>query len=149
MGHSADLEIHDKDGRPLLLVEVKGKLGTTSDWAAAMRRNLAAHGILPPAKFFLLAMPDRFYVWIDKTQRVDALEPDLAFDPASVLQPYLIRAEVQREDIAESSLELLVASWLGEIARGHGVERLPADAAAWLTREGFFEAVRSGRLERN
>ena len=116
---------------------------------AAMRRNLAAHGILPPAKFFLLAMPDRFFVWVGKTQRAEVLEPDLAFDPAPVLQPYLSLAGVQRDDLAGSSLELLVASWLGEVARGHGVERLPADAAAWLEKAGFFEAVRGGRLERN
>jgi len=147
MSFLADMAILDKTGAPTALVEVKSKSGTTPDWAAAMRRNLAAHGLMPEAKFFVLATPDRVYLWIDKTTDPRAVPPDFSFEPERALQPYYEEVGLRPDELAETSLELLVASWLSELMGGTGADRLPAEASTWLRDSGFLTAIRGGRLE--
>lgn len=142
-----DIAIFDKQGRATVLVEAKSKLGTTPDWAAAMRRNLVAHGILPVARFFMLATPDRFYFWVDKATEERQVPPDFSFEPTAALKPYYEQAGMGPTDLAESSFELVLASWLSELSHGAAEERVPADAARWLRDSGFFDAIRGGRLE--
>jgi hypothetical protein len=48
----SDIAVVGEFGEPILLVELKNKTGTSKDWAAKFRRNLAAHGFLPKAPFF-------------------------------------------------------------------------------------------------
>jgi hypothetical protein len=147
MSYLTDIAILDKQGVPTALVEVKSKLGTTPDWAAALRRDLAAHGIMPDARFFVLATPDRFYFWIDKTTSPVAALPDFSFEPDAALRPYYDEVGIRPDELAETSLELLIASWLSELARGSGAERVPDEAHSWLRDSGFLAAIRGGRLE--
>jgi hypothetical protein len=59
----ADLSLYDRDGRLIAIAEVKNKRGTSPEWAAKFRRNLLVHSRYAQADFFLLATPDRLYVW--------------------------------------------------------------------------------------
>ncbi len=147
MSFFTDIAILDKQGAPAALVEVKGKLGTTPDWAAALRRNLAGHRLMPNAKFFVLATPDRLYFWVNKTTDALPVPPDFFFDPDAALQPYYTESGVQPGELAESSFELLLASWLSELTRGSGEERVPRDASDWLGHSGFLAAIQGGRVE--
>ena len=45
MKFKADMVVYDRAGQLALVVEAKNKLGTSSDWAAKMRRNMLAHGL--------------------------------------------------------------------------------------------------------
>jgi hypothetical protein len=141
-----DIAIFDNQGHPAAVVEVKNKLGTTPDWAAAMRRNLAAHGVLPEARLFLLATPDHFYFWVDRASDVRPVLPDFSFEPGSALQPYYDQAGIGPTELAESSFELVLASWLSELARGGAKERVPPEAAIWFRNSGFLDTIRGGRL---
>jgi len=148
MGSLADMEVLDREGGPALLVEVKSKLGTSREWAISMRRNLAAHGSLPPSKLFLVATPDQFYLWHGKTASVERAAPDLTFDPSSVLEPYYEQARLRPGELAETSFELIVGSWLSELIHGHGKARLPDEVASSVVGKELIQAIRGGRLER-
>lgn len=147
MTHASDIEILDERGVPAVVVEVKSKLGTTPVWAAIARRNLAAHGWLPNARFFVLAVPDRLYFWVNKTTRSDAVPPDFITSSLPPLSPYLETAGIAPEDLSRASFEFLVSGWFAELARDPAGARLPADAIVWAEQTGFLEAVRRGRLE--
>lgn len=85
-----DIAVIDNQGVTILAVEAKVKWGTDSEWASQMRRNLAAHDVLPRAHYYLLALPDRFYLWNNdgKASHQIWLEPILEIDSVSVLKPY-------------------------------------------------------------
>jgi hypothetical protein len=76
-----DLMAYDVQGRPTLAVEVKNKRGTSRAWAAQLRRNMLAHGQLPETAFFLLALPDRFYLWKNTSNQLSNIEPTYEIDP--------------------------------------------------------------------
>ncbi|BAY85671.1 hypothetical protein NIES267_51720 [Calothrix parasitica NIES-267] len=48
----ADIAVYGKDKKLQLLVEVKSRHGRSINWAAQMRRNMYAHGLLPETRFF-------------------------------------------------------------------------------------------------
>ncbi len=128
-------------GEPVLLVEVKNKTGTSKDWAAKLRRNLVAHGLLPKARFFLVATPDHFYLWKDTGNGADELEPDYDIDPRAITKP-LFKPE---EQIGPAEFETKVASWLvrilsSEADQGSGV------VGDLLSKSGLREALRGGKL---
>ena len=58
MKQYADIFAFDRDGQLVLIAEAKSKRGTSINWAAKMRRNMFAHGLMPNAPYFLLALPD-------------------------------------------------------------------------------------------
>jgi len=149
MHFRADIAVLNQQGGPTVLFEAKSKVGTTPDWAAAMRRNLAAHGLATPALYFVLATPDRFYFWLNKTMSVDPVPPDFSFDPTTALEPYYSRARIRPGEMGEDSFELVLASWLGELIQGSGAERLPTEVLEWMQRSGFLAAIQGGRLQQN
>jgi hypothetical protein len=148
MPQSPDIAVYDRQGHRVLVAEVKAKPASSPEWAASMRRNLAAQGLLANAKYFLLAAPDTFYFWSQNARGIESRPPDLALDSTSVLEPYY-RSGGSSGNLGESSLELIVASWLNELLAGYGEKRLPESAAVWLKREGLLDAIRGGRLEQH
>jgi hypothetical protein len=142
----ADFVVYDSSGRLRLIVEVKNKFGTSPQWAAQLRRNMVVHGVMPSLEYFLLALPDRFYLW-RPTTALETLPPDFIEDSASFLGPYFDQGGVTPAAIGEQSLQLIVASWLSECLSADTPEDLPQQARSWLMDSGLFEAVRGGRLE--
>src|SRR5579871_6759785 len=82
-----DIVVYDASGQLALAVEVKNRRGTNVEWAAQMRQNLLTHSLVH-APYFLLALPDHFYLWVNKEQST-AVNPDYAIDPLPFLKPYL------------------------------------------------------------
>src|SRR5260370_23723593 len=114
MAARADIAVYDSQGELGIIVDIKNKLGTDDEWAAKMRRNLVAHGFLPKVPFFLLALPDRFYLWKDKY--LPQLEkPQYELDPSSFLESYFERAGVQPSSITETGFELLTVLCLSAL----------------------------------
>ena len=58
-----DLAVYDRFQRLILTVEAKKKSGVSEKWAAQTRRNLVVHGFYPLASYFLLATPEKFFLW--------------------------------------------------------------------------------------
>ncbi len=143
----ADIAVYGKDKRLQLLVEVKSKHGTSSSWAALMRRNMYAHGLLPETRFFLLALSDKFYLWKDSGILIEAIEPSYEINPLSFLEPYYRKANVSPSHIAGASLELIITSWLTQIITVPSIDLLARDYKDWLIDSGLFDAIQGGYIE--
>lgn len=145
MTNYADIAVHGRDGRLQLLVEVKNKWGTPTTWAAKMRRNIYAHGRLPEVPFFMLALPDVFYLWKERSENM--VEPNYQIDPRPFLKSYYDKAIVTPGRISGESLELIVSAWLHQVTQTDAPKFLDEDSRDWLVESGLFDAIRGGRVE--
>ena len=141
-----DLTAYNRDSQLVLVVEVKSKLDTSPTWAAQLRRNILAHGTFPNAPYFLMAFPDRFYLWKNTGSNHEPLEPTYVIDARPILQPYFEQSGVTADQVSGQSLELIVASWLSEV-----IHKTPDELDAsqqWLIDSGLYDAVAGGSLDR-
>lgn len=142
-----DLVAYDRNGQIALIVEVKKKLGTSSEWAAMLRRNMVAHGALPDAKFFLFALPDRFYIWKNVASRPELVRPTFEIDPQPLLQPYFDKVGVTLEKMSGRSFELIIAAWLGDLLHLEATPEGEDKQKGWIVESGLFEAIHRGHLD--
>lgn len=147
MGPPADIALFDSRGQLRTLVEIKGKLGTSREWAAKLRRNLLVHGSFGTVEFFLIVTPDRVYVWKDTGGEPAAIEPTYEVDARPILDPYASRAGLDLASVSGPAFELIVASWLADLTRLTTAAQKPTREERWLEDSGFLGAVRNGRVE--
>jgi hypothetical protein len=146
MDSQLDLAAYNRDDELVLIVEVKTKRAASKEWAARLRRNILAHGILPSAKFFLLTLPDRFYLWKDVGNNLAEIEPTYTIDARPILTPYFEQAGIEPDKISGASFELIVASWLRELVHSDKVPEGNGADRNWLIESGLYDAVAGGRL---
>jgi hypothetical protein len=142
-----DLSVVNRDGKLVLAVEVKSKTNASPEWAAKLRRNMLAHGILPNALYFLMVLPDKFYLWTSSVTYISEREPDYTIDARPILNHYFERAGVTADSISGQSLEIIIASWLGEILH---LEKPPKNLDAsqfWLIESGLYDALAGGQFQ--
>jgi len=145
-GFRWDLSVGNRDGQLVLVVEVKSKTDASPEWAARLRHNILAHGTFPEAPYFLIVFPDRFYLWTHADGHSDQREPTYAIDARPILQPYFERAGVTADQISGQSLELIVASWLGEIIHSEKSFEDVDISERWLIDSGLYAALAGGKL---
>lgn len=143
----ADIVAYDNTGKLTLIVEVKNKLGTNSEWAAKMRRNIVEHGYLPNTRFFLLALPDHFYLWKDKYSS-GIEKPTYEINPLVFLKPYLEKPNIKIEKLSEAGFEILITYWLNELLQlSESSENFKKnDNNKWLIESGLLNAIKHGRI---
>lgn len=141
-----DLSIKNRDGQLALVVEVKRKRNVSPEWAAQLRRNILAHGTFPKAPYFLMVFPDKLYLWSPAEAYQDQSEPAYAVDASPILQPYFERAGVTADQISGTSLELIVASWLGEMIHSEQLTESIDNSQRWLIDSGLYAAVAGGNF---
>ena len=147
MTRRMDLVAFGRNDEPVLFVEVRRKLGATSEWASRLRQNMLSDDTLAAASFFLIALPDRFFLWQEKGDD-EPREPDFVIDARPILGPYFSRAGISVDDIYEDAFALLVASWLGDLLRAENpAELLAGDSCDWLVDSGLFAALAGGHFE--
>ncbi|SRR5258706_12121399 len=144
-----DFVAYDKDGSVVLLAEAKSQRGTSEKWAAKFRRNMLAHGVLPPAKYFLIATPERIYVWKNADAQVSERLPEFTLDATKELKPYFDRVRVPASEIGHEAFAFLFLSWLTDIA-GSGNGGASVDPAKkWLSDSGLVSSLARARIEMN
>lgn len=141
-----DLSVTDRNGQLALVAEVKRKINAFPEWAVRLRRNILAHGTFPEAPYFLMVFPDRFYLWTNIEAHLDQSEPAYIIDARPILQPYFQQAGVTANQISGQRLELIVASWLGEVM--HSEQTPENQSQRWLVDLGIYAALADGRVER-
>jgi hypothetical protein len=146
MAYLADIVAFSPDGKPALVVEVKSKVKADAAWAAKMRRNLAAHGGMPEAKFFLLAMPDHFYLWKDRVADPAEVEPAYDIDPTYILRPYFERTGLSPGSVSRDAFEFLVYGWLGNLLQSEDLPKELAENEGWILESGLFDELKGARL---
>ena len=147
MNQYADIVVFDKNGQLALIAQVKSKRGTSRDWAAKMRGNMYAHGLLPHAPFFLLALPDRFYLWKNTGKTLESVPPTHEIDPMVFLKPYYDSSGILPTSITGKSFELIIVSWLNQILMAENQQSLQNTDQDWLVSSGLFSRLTGGHLE--
>ena len=147
MRQYADILAFDRYGQLALIAEVKNKRGASSEWAARMRQNMFAHGLLPNAPFFLLALPDNFYLWKNTDGNLDVIAPTQRVDPRPFLQPYYKNSGISFENLTERSFEFIITSWLNQVSRFRSPKDLFGEGQDWLFSSGLFDKLAGGYLE--
>jgi hypothetical protein len=97
--------------------------------------------------FFLMAFPDRFYLWTEPEVYSSQTEPTYIIDAIPVLKPYFERAGIIPEKIRGDSFELLVASWLSDLIN---TEKLPEEfneSQRWLIDSELYMAISGENLK--
>ena len=142
-----DLIAYDPLGQPILLAEVRSTHRTSGQWAARYRRNLLAHGTLPRAPFFLIATPEHMYFWRQEDPGQEEKPPHFTLDATQQLRPYFERFRQTPARTGGQALELILFSWLVDLAQS-GKSRAEEDPSIrWLSESGLLGALRSARIE--
>lgn len=139
----ADFVVHSPDDRIQLVVEVKSMNGASDEWAAKMRRNLLAHSMIPRSRFFLLALPEFFYLWRDNIA-IESVPADYKVRARDALSHYV--DDIDLEELSEPGFELLISSWLNHLVSS----RITKDAApelSWVFDSGLYESINGGSVE--
>lgn len=142
-----DFVAYDQLGQPVLLAEVKSTHRTSDLWAARFRRNLLAHGTLPRAPFFLIATPDHMYFWRQEDPSSKEEPPQFTMDATRELKPYFDRFKQTPETTGGQALELILFSWLVDLAQSGQLRAKQDPSLRWLSESGLLEALRSARIE--
>jgi len=144
-----DVLVNNHYGQPTLIVEVKSKINTSSEWVAKLRRNILAHGILPSVPYFLIVFPDKFYLWINNSEvnQLEVKEPDYIVGASSIIQPYYEQSGIKANQITEKSLEIIVVSWLEELINAPKLtEKDLEQDHKWLIDSGLYDALVGGKI---
>lgn len=150
MTKRADIVTYGPDNTPLLVVEVKNRLGASERWAARLLRNLVVHGMVLETPYYLLVLPDVFYLWKNPSSSPatgsEEIEPDYKIGAAEVLAPYAEREDGSLGDVSEQGLEFLVTAWLTDLVNSDLSEEEVAPALRWLFESGLYEAIKNGSV---
>ena len=146
MSQIADFVAYSPDGQIALVVEAIGRTNTSRSWATQMRRNMLAHGAVPNSRFFLLALPDRLYLWKDVGNTSEPVEPTYEVDAALFFQPYYAAARVSPDQLTGQSFELIVNFWLNELVRSGIPASAPVPQKRFLEESGLLDAIKGGSL---
>ena len=136
-----------QDDQLQLIVEVKARANATAEWAARMRRNLATHLAIPSSPYFLLALPDRFYLWSNTPSPLATVAPDYDVDPTPLLVPYVEGGQQALHEISEYGLTLAVSSWLTDLIATNLNAEMVGPEQAWLLDSGLYSAIKGGVVQ--
>ena len=140
-----DLAVYGPGGELELVVEVKNRSGASPEWVAQLRRNLLADSIIPNARYFLLALPDFFYLWKDGTSSAD-IAPDYQIDTTQILESYTNGVRESLNDLSGYGFELLVSAWLEDLVHSDLEPKRIDPHLRWLFDSGLYEAVKNGSI---
>jgi hypothetical protein len=114
---------------------------------------MLSHGLLPSSKYFLIATPERLYLWRQEQPNGAEAPPEVTADAEQIFQPYFERLEQQPSKIGPEAFEYLVLAWLTDIARsgdgGTSDRNLMRDdsSSQWLTE--FSRSLQEADIEMN
>lgn len=142
-----DFIAYDSDGTVVLLAEAKSRLGTSETWAAKLRRNVLAHGVLPRAKYFLIATPERMYGW--KQESGNEAPPQFTIDARQALGPYFAKLNQDPTNVSPRAFELLVLTWLTDLSRSPEYRAEIDPSLRSLSDSGLLSSLRQAQIEMN
>jgi hypothetical protein len=141
---TVDLAIYDTNQQLVLTVETKRLSGMTDEWASQLRRNLVTHGY-PRARYFLLATPDRFFLWIGEKNGAEVTEPDYVADPTGVLEVIYPEFGASSGDASSFIFEQVVTRWLKSVMYPGFSKSLKLPK--WVTSSGLDKAIHQGDFQ--
>lgn len=146
MSERPDIAAYSPDNELVLIVEVKNKRGASLEWLTQMHRNLIGHSVIPSSRFFLLVMPDYFYLWKDTASQNENAVPDYKIEAGEALRQYTERTSISLDNISSQGLELLVTSWLRDLANSDLSKEKSNPALKWLFDSGLYDSIKNGSI---
>ena len=135
-----DVAAYGRDGNLAVVGETKVRLSTDKEWAAKLRRNIVEDESVLRARFFILALPDRLYLWPGDAPP-DALPTVL--DAGEAFGPYFKMLGVEPSQIQPPAFETLVSWWLSDLTHTD-----PQKVSYELRKAGLADAIAGGRISR-
>jgi len=151
----ADIAVYSREGSLSLVAETKNRPLATRKWAAEYLRNLIDYyGAAPGAPYFLLALPDSFYLWRTAPNRSHSdsdpfgePEPHYQADAKPLLRPYLEDVGLPLDDLSEAGFGLLVSAWLSDAVDPNlRKQDVPDEARELLFSSGLRRAIEGGSV---
>lgn len=140
-----DIVVYSSDRQPALVVEVKASTETSSDQASALRRSLLQRDPVLGESFFLLAYSTSLFLW-EKNASADAIPRTAAMK--DVLRDYGGTSADREQGPSPESLTTMLYFWLDDLAAGIRKPKEASEADQLLVRNGVYERIRQGRVER-
>ena len=141
----ADVIVRDSAGGPVAVIEVNNREGLTPEIAAQLRRNMASHGLIGRAPYFLLVSQDVGYLWREGPDSPIDAPPAVQFPMGSVVERYAVGV-LNGKRLRGLVLKPLVVHWLSELsARRQG--DLHDEAERLLAEAGLLDALRDATIE--
>ena len=140
-----DIAVYSPDRKLQLIVEIKNKLDASAEWVIRMRHNLLVHSFIPHVPYFLLVLPDFFYLWKDTTSMNSLAKPDYKIEAAKILAPYL-KPTRSLNNLSGYGLELLTISWLEDMVRTNLQQDSVDSSLQWLFDSDLYEAISHGSV---
>jgi hypothetical protein len=139
----ADLVVKSSDDNVVLVVEVKARSQVSDEWASTLHRNLLVHGLVPNSAYFLLALPDFFYLW-NPGRQVRSDKFDYKVPSQKILSRYLDKDSLPA--LSGSSLELVLSAWLGDIMNSV-IRKDEYPEFNWIFESGLYLSIKGGAVQ--
>jgi hypothetical protein len=139
----ADILVRNSKGQPVLVVEAKNRQELSAGVATALRRNLAAHNLLPPSDYFLLASQDFGYLWKASDAARHDTPPTAQFPMSDVIRRYHPGVGPE-ERLGPTELEMILLHWLNDLAGPNGNPSVEPEAT--LARTGLLNELRDSTV---
>ena len=144
-----DFIAYNPDGAVVLLAEAKSRRGVSESWAAKLRQNMLAHGVLPKSQYFLIATPEHMYGWRQENLPPNEVPPQFIVDAQRELAPYFARFKQDPTNIGPREFELLILSWLTDMTRS-ARDRPEGDPSLnALLESGLISSLQQAEIEMN
>lgn len=135
-----DVAAYGRDGNLSVIGEAKVRLATDAKWAAEVRRNILEHESQVRARFFMVVVPDRLYLWHgDASPEATPLE----IDAQETFAPYFKLLGISPAEIQPVTFENVVSWWLSDLTHAD-----PTKVDPRLRQSGMLEAIVGGRISR-
>jgi hypothetical protein len=150
----ADVAVYDRKHRLVLVVETKSRFDATARWAGRTFRNRYVHGHVPNARYFLLALPDFFYLWKEPTKKVatqqarsrDEIPPDHVAPAGEIIRPYLGDKDVSPHEISTYAMKMIVSAWVADLINSDLSKDTAPQSLSWVFDSGLYGAIKGGTL---
>ena len=148
-----DILVYDKKHQLVVTVVTMNHRGKPQNWAIKLRRNLYVNAKLPKTPFFVIAMPEHFYLWKDVEDEGEIV-PTYEMVHRFTLQSFFKNSGLSVEELDRDTFELLTNAWFSFLQLAHEKmdicsqhpDWLLEKNQTWLFNSGLFEAIKNGKL---
>ena len=147
MNPTWDLMAYDRNGQLVLSVDIRKSPTASPEWAAELRKNILAHGVYPITPYFLVALPNKFFLWKNGDAADLESKPTYTVDAAPLLTPYAEKIGRTLSELNGIGLEGVVAAWLRDLIYFGKKPAIDTDTMYWLIQSGLYETIAGGRLD--
>ncbi len=161
MRKKIDVAVFDSHKRLLSVVEVKNRLRVSENWAAQLRYDMVSNAIVPDSRYFVLALPDIFFLWKNAESEKSMTNPSGKADASKILPSYLEKLSLSLDDISvKDSLEFreepyevlqkhhifqqVITFWLKDVVQSDFSEM--NDFHKSFVDSGFYDDIKGGEV---